>query len=177
MIFNIQIFRKFFIIIIFFNNLNSLEFSKRVCTNLTRSCRQFSTKKPPVVIHYDHIFGLNKFSGFHHDYKGILEAKGYFHLKNTKQMANGVYHGKILRKLPNGHKIHITKSFFPSDWTQQQVLEKIYEAYNNYDQELTFTYNKAVIVSQTNEGLKIKMVITNQGEILTAFPIIDSDED
>lgn len=177
-----------FVIFIFFNNLSALEFAKRICANIIQSkqliYRNFSSFKPTVINH-EHIFGPKNKNLFkdnflvnvHHDYMCKLENAGYFNLKNKINLDSGIYYGKLQKKLPNGHKIRSFKTFFPCQWTQEKVIEKIFEAYDNYDQEIKFEFNKAIIISETNEGIKIKMVITDAGEILTAFPIIDSDDD
>lgn len=178
---------KIFFIFLIFLNLNSLEFTKKLSyfakaskdkfLNITKYSRLFSTKKS-IIINKEHIFNIQQktLNGLHHDYQRKLETAGYFHLKNIKQMPNGVYQGQILKKLPNGKKVHSTKTFFPKDWTREQVIEKIFEAYNNYKEELSFLDSKAVITTETNEGIKIRMVITDAGEILTAFPIIEEDQ-
>jgi hypothetical protein len=53
------------------------------------------------------------------------------------------------------------------------VIEKIYEAYNNFVKaglEAEFEKGKYLIRGFTDEGIKIEMYITTSGHIKTAYP-------
>jgi hypothetical protein len=68
------------------------------------------------------------------------------------------------------------KSLFPAEWTREKVMNKLYEAYENYIKSGRIptlnTSGKYVIESFIEEGIEIKMCITQKGKILTAYPIL-----
>ncbi len=54
---------------------------------------------------------------------------------------------------------------FPKDWTSQQVVDAIQEAYKNK------TYSGGNRYKGTlSNGMKIEMLIDNNGKIISAFP-------
>jgi len=69
------------------------------------------------------------------------------------------------------------RTFFPSHWTQEKVISKIHEAYNNFKQSnITPILNckgKYTIRGFTKEGIEIEMILTKDAEMQTAYPIID----
>jgi hypothetical protein len=108
------------------------------------------------------------FSGFHHDYLCELENSGVVQLLN-KQVCpkTGVIKADVVW---NGVKQQ--KTLFPSHWTREQVIEKILEAYKNFQDVPKFHNGKWIVESMTNEGMKIKIVISEQAKVMTAYPLI-----
>jgi len=95
----------------------------------------------------------------------------------------------FINKEYNKHNCYITeliidnnlrvpnRTFFPSDWTHEKVISKINEAYNNFKKSnITPVLNwkgKYTIRGFTKEGIEIEMIMTQNAEIQTAYPIID----
>jgi hypothetical protein len=66
-------------------------------------------------------------------------------------------------------------TFFPSHWSRKQVIEKIYEAYDNFRKsgvEPLIRDGKYYIEGAIQEGVDIAMYITKNGEIKTAYPVL-----
>jgi len=70
-----------------------------------------------------------------------------------------------------------SRTFFPSEWPQEKVLETITEAYKNFEQsgtqEEALPGGKYKCVGATSEGIKIEMYRTKSGVIINAFPILE----
>ncbi len=54
---------------------------------------------------------------------------------------------------------------FPKDWTSQQVVDAIQEAYKKKEYK-----DKGNYIGTLSNGMKIEMFIDNNGKILSAFP-------
>ncbi len=54
---------------------------------------------------------------------------------------------------------------FPKDWTSQQVVDAIQEAYKKKEYK-----DKGNYIGTLSNGMKIEMFIENNGKILSAFP-------
>lgn len=114
--------------------------------------------------------------GFHHDYleKVVNEFK---HLDGVPLIVlsreNGI--AGTYKLIFEGHKTDIPKSFFPSTWTREQVMEKIIEAYE-YAEEHNITsiedkQGNLFFDGTTKEGITIQ-IIMNKNTMITAYPII-----
>jgi hypothetical protein len=68
-------------------------------------------------------------------------------------------------------------TYFPSEWSREKVVSKIYEAYNNVVKDRAQLQlndkGKYHIIGITNEGVKIEMYITAKGKITTAYPTFE----
>jgi type II restriction/modification system DNA methylase subunit YeeA len=74
-----------------------------------------------------------------------------------------------------GYKKIIGKAFFPAHWPRQKVIDKILEAYDNYQEKGTIRSmpdGKHRIKSVTNDGLEIIMYITKDAELKVAYPVV-----
>lgn len=131
-----------------------------------------------IKIALEHILGIElkwsdegillKLSGFHHDFMGAVEKSNVFKFSNKIINENGCYSANIIID-----SIEAKKTFFPQHWTQQEVADKIYEAYYNFRKSGTIAQEKGgkyLIDGLTNEGITIRMFITKKGEIVTAYP-------
>jgi len=107
----------------------------------------------------------NQAVGFH--YEGMPGAKGET-IDDTETDPNeyGVYEAEVkvsdVEKTSNNGK----SSFFPKDWTAQEVVDGINEAYEAKELLTGNTYE-----GLTDEGVVIQMYIDNEGEIISAFPV------
>ena len=106
--------------------------------------------------------------GFH--YEGFPTTKGSV-IEGTKSIPDdlGVYTGKVevsgIPKISNGGQ----STFFPENWTSQDVLDAINEAYVNkqFVQGTKNTY-----IGDISNGMQIEMYIDNAtNKIISAFPI------
>jgi hypothetical protein len=95
----------------------------------------------PVIIYrpdYEHIFSIDlwfnrkgkaKINGFHHDLMRTFgETNGVFEFVDTMITKTGFYESKIFFK---GHYID-TKTFFPAHWLREEVINKIYQVYEDF---------------------------------------------
>lgn len=136
---------------------------------------EFSNKY--IKVPYKHIFvpeiaptknGL-KFTGFHHDYLNALENSGIVKITNRVMGKHGVYEAKVW--IDGRPEI---KTFFPSDWSRNKVIAKIFEAYDDFIKKGGIHFeikgNKYTCYGMTKEGIEIKMHITKKGQITTAYP-------
>ena len=66
--------------------------------------------------------------------------------------------------------------FFPAEWPQQKVIEKIYEAYENFKSRgadaKAMQDGKYIVQGLTKEGIEVEMVITKDATIKTAYPTL-----
>src|SRR5690625_130137 len=109
--------------------------------------------------------GRGQAVGFHYD--GLPTKKGQI-ISGTETEPNdqGVYEAKIeingVAKTSNGGK----SSFFPDQWTAQEVIDAINEAYENRSFITGNTYE-----GLTSEGVLISMYLDQNEQIISAFPI------
>lgn len=124
-----------------------------------------------MELHWNNEGLLLKIGGFHHDFMGAIEKSNIFKFANKIIQENGCYSANLV---VDGREI--SKTFFPQHWTQETVVSKIYEAYNNFINNggiLTLEKDgKYIVEGLTNEAITIRMHITQKGLIKTAFPII-----
>lgn len=106
--------------------------------------------------------------GFH--YEDFPGTKGKV-IEGTESKENkyGVYTAKVevdgVKKTSNGGK----SSFFPEDWSPQQVVDAINEAYN--DKEFV-KGSKNSYIGETKDGMEISMYIDQKtDQIISAFPV------
>ncbi len=103
--------------------------------------------------------------GYH--YEGLPSKKGVAIVgTRTNPNEHGVYEAKVIiagvEKKSNGGR----SSFFPIEWSAQDVVDAINEAYEN----------KSIITGNTyaglaNDGIEIRMYLDGQEKIISAFPV------
>lgn len=138
---------------------------------------------PPVVTLEDleqtDIFGKNSLV---HIFEGEINRKGNatgYHSEalpdtpgevipgtETEPNAQGVYTAQVrvdgVEKTSNrGYS-----SFFPQDWTAQQVVDAINQAYATRQHDGGNTY-----IGQSDQGMLISMYLDQQDKIISAFPL------
>lgn len=103
--------------------------------------------------------------GFH--YNGLPTKNGKIIVGTATGPNNyGVYEAKVevngIAKTSNGGK----SSFFPDEWTAQEVVDAINEAYHNREFIIGNTYE-----GLTAKGMLISMYLDQNDQIISAFPI------
>ncbi len=107
-------------------------------------------------------------TGYH--YEGITDSAGRT-VDGSKSQAdeNGIYEGRVevngIAKSGNGGY----SSFFPESMTPQDVIDAINEAYENRQQ-----IGDSLYAGLTDEGIEIDMALTDDGKIITAYPVMEN---
>lgn len=111
---------------------------------------------------------LPKVGGFHHDLMNCVEKADVFRFVDKVMYEHGFYSATLYY----GEEFVKDITFFPAHWSRKQVIDKIYEAYNNCI-KVELRMGKYLIRGKTNEGVTIEMFITQKGHIVTAYPIFE----
>jgi hypothetical protein len=137
-----------------------------------------------LKIEYKHILGienltwnhngfLDDIKGFHHDFMNTMKKSGVFEFSNQIMYEHGFYKASILHE---GAKVKHAGTFFPAEWSRKKVIEKIKQAYENFIESGAFPPEKGgkyVIDGFIDEGIKIRMYVTKNGVLKTAFPLLE----
>lgn len=100
--------------------------------------------------------------GYH--YEGLASSKAkVIESTRSKEDKNGVYRAKITIE---GKEKNAFSSFFPKNWTMQQIVDAINEAYENKKLESGNIYN-----GKTKSGITVQMYLTENNKIISAFPL------
>ncbi len=121
----------------------------------------------------EHIFlgevSRNTAKGYHYD--GISDSPGEI-IESTRSELDehGVYTAKVMvdgykKKSNNGYS-----SLFPDDYSPQDVIDAINEAYENGEQ-----INGDLYAGLTSDGIEIDYYLDNKGRITTAYPIWEGE--
>lgn len=105
--------------------------------------------------------------GLHLDIGRKLEQAGMYTLKNCKELVSGTYEAG----LHFGGLFKNGKTFFPSHWDCETLLNKISEACHNADQIIERGRGILEIKGSVEEGFDILIRLNKRGKILTAYPI------
>jgi len=160
--------------------VQEVEFLKKLFDCKAKGFAEFSNQW--IKIPYAHILGMElkwakegsliKFSGFHLDIKQTIEKSGAIQFINKIVNEHGCYKASLII---DGLEIP-KKTFFPAHWSRQQVIEKIYEAYDNFIKSgMTCDVcknGKYKINGFTKEGIEIEMFFNKNGQMATAYPIV-----
>ncbi len=128
----------------------------------------------------EHFFGMDvswgkkgkaNLGGFHQDLDNKILNQGIFEFADKVMYDHGFWKAKIFYKgdfVKNG-------TFFPSDWSREKVVSKIFEAYQNAVNSgiklVPDDSGKYFLEGFTNEGIEIAMHITQKGHIKTVYPV------
>jgi uncharacterized protein VirK/YbjX len=103
----------------------------------------------------------------------LLEKSGVIEFFDKVVYKNGFYQATLRH---NSHVVKQTATFFPAHWSREQVMKKIYEAYENFIKSGLKPHlardGKYIIKGTIKEGIEIEMYITKNGHIRTAYPIL-----
>lgn len=105
-----------------------------------------------------------KATGFH--YEGLPSAKGKV-IPGTQSASNsfGVYKAKVQVEGKGKSDNNGESTFFPKDWTPQQVVDAINEAYGRRSHRTGNIY-----AGDTAKGMRINMYLDDGAKIISAFP-------
>jgi len=133
-----------------------------------------------LKLDFEHVFGMDvawtkkgkpSMGGFHHDAGSKVLKSEVFDFADKVVCDHGFWKAKVFYK---GDFVK-EATFFPSDWSREKVVNKIFEAYGNAIKngaELILNdKGKYRIVGLTNEGIEIEMYITQKGHIKTVYPL------
>lgn len=138
-----------------------------------------------LKIEYKHILGienltwnskgaLDKIRGFHHDFMDAIKKSGILEFTDQVMHEHGFYRATILYE---GKKVKDAGTFFPAEWSREKVIEKIYEAYNDFIKSGVKINperdGKYIVNGFIKEGIEIEMHITQNGRVVTAYPILE----
>jgi hypothetical protein len=160
-----------------------LQALRLVCDNKMKGFAEFANKflKPD----YKHILGIENLiwnrkgglkiiDGFHHDFMNAFRKSGAFEFIDQTMYNHGFYKATVLYE---GNIVKNKGTFFPADWSREKVIDKIYEAANNFMKsgvKPTATKdNKYLIKGMIEEGIEIEMRITKNGHVIAAYPVLD----
>ena len=108
----------------------------------------------------------NKVVGYHHE--GMASAKAHVEEgSRSTPDADGVYSGKVYigTKLKDGNNGYST--FFPKEWTPQQVVDAINYAWEHRERRTESQY-----AGKTKDGVTIMFYTdASTGKIATAYPV------
>ena len=122
----------------------------------------------------EHIFdgtinGKGKATGYHYD--GVTDSKGSIIAgTESKPDEHGVYTAKVM---VDGVKKNGFSSFYPDDWTPQQVVDAINEAYD-YATSSKGKRDGDLRIGYAGD-LEIDMYFDSNQKITTAYPIYEGD--
>lgn len=105
--------------------------------------------------------------GFH--YSQLESKKGeIIDNSQTELDENEVYEAKVRIKDVNKTSNNGKSTFFPDDWDTQDVVDAINEAYDNRTH-----INGNTFEGLTAEGIIVRMYLTEQNQIISAFPVYE----
>ena len=127
------------------------------------------TEKSLIHIFEGDINRKGRAGGYHYD---MVEGTSGSIIEGTKgPVLNdaGIYEAKVevngTPKKANGGK----STFFPDSMSPQEVVDSINEAYSN---KIYQEGSRGVYVGNSKEGIKIRMFLTDDGKIITAYPTV-----
>jgi hypothetical protein len=103
--------------------------------------------------------------GWHLESSGDKE-KGTYILEGTRSPTDehGVYEGNVMIE---GLKKKARSTFFPKDWTKEQVETAIREAYESRKPEV----RSGSYRGETSTGMKVELRLVGKGTIQSAYPV------
>lgn len=126
-----------------------------------KNTENFASKKAIKHILEGEINKRGKAVGFH--LEDVPTAKGKIIGEKTKEDKNGIYKAKIEI---DGIEKRDKSSFFPKEWTPQQVIDAINEAYDN---KVPINIQNTKFKGVCKSGINIEMYVIDD-KITTAFP-------
>ena len=108
--------------------------------------------------------------GGHHDYGRRLEKAGKIKYQNVVEGPVGSFKAEtIINDIR-----YPAKTYFPPEWNEQKVIEKIFEAFQDLERTIEIDgQGHYKIIGKTSEGLKIKIIFDPyHSKITTAYPIV-----
>lgn len=110
--------------------------------------------------------------GLSHDYSQSIEEGGALKLVDKVMFPGGFYKADIYYQ---GVFVKTT-TFFPAEWTREQVMDAVIEAYDDFIASHFvpdfWDKDSAVITGRTKNGLVINMFVTRDSVMQLAYPIL-----
>ena len=133
---------------------------------------------------FKHICGIDKkvkyiasgeikgfYSGYHYDKGFSLEKKGRVEFPTGKKVCPKTGAVRVDTMKIEGIEKDGPFTFFPPEWTNTQLVDKIWEASQNIVETIKDGETCLEVIGKTNEGLEIFMVIRKADQYLvTAYP-------
>ncbi len=117
--------------------------------------------------------GAPHIGGFHIDHMNRIEKSGILEFSNKVMHKDGFYSAELLF---NGKTAKRTATFFPVHWTNEQVIDAIFEAYDNFIKKNSTPKIKPngtfTIHGHLKNDIVIEIYLTKKGEIITAYPLL-----
>jgi len=167
-----------------FKNLNKITimgFSQ----NIQETLKRLNALQEEFEIHVSHFFepiikstgqGLIKIIGWHHDINNILEKSGLFKFINKVMFTNGYYKTNI-EMIGTYTNTLIQKSFFPTHWSREYVLQTIHYVLKNAQVVQEITNHKTQMVESlilqgfTQDNISVKVIFNIAlKSIVSAYP-------
>lgn len=128
------------------------------------------TAKTLEHVFHGEINKKGKAVGFHYEGTGMEATKGTKIIEPTRSTidANKVYKARVEIQ---GVVKDVKSSFFPKEWSKNDVLNAINEAYTN--KVMIDPARPNFFEGKTSSGITVGMYIDQNGNIATAFPIYD----
>lgn len=113
---------------------------------------------------------------FHHDRMNTLEKSNIVKFDKKIMHKNNFYSTKLLF---NDVTIKQTVSLFPSFWSSEQIMDAIFEAYDEYVQRKEVIqfgeFFIRTIRGQSKSGMIIEIVILKNGKMIAAYPVLNEE--
>ena len=127
------------------------------------------TEKSLIHIFESDINRRGQAGGYHYD---MVEGTSGSIIEGTKSPAlndAGVYEAKVeVNGIPKkGNEGYST--FFPDRMSPQEIVDTINEAYSN---KIYQEGSRGIYVGNSKVGIKIRMILTDDGKIITAYPAV-----
>ena len=97
-----------------------------------------------------------KVIGFHHDYLYQIEQREAVQLTNKTFGIGGMHKAHVIVN----EIVTLDKTFFPAEWTREQVISKIGEAMGNASKKYSYQ-GKTIYEGITSEGIKVRLTLNN----------------
>lgn len=139
--------------------------TQEVHTTTVTSIKDLQTENIFTKHALEHIFygttnRQGEVTGLH--YEALAKEAHIVSGTKSKPDKHGVYRGKVEK---NGVKKTAMSTFFPEQWSAQQVVDAITEAYHNRTFVSGNIYN-----GTTKDGITIQMYLDDRDKIISAFP-------
>jgi hypothetical protein len=77
-----------------------------------------------------------------------------------------------------GDKFYKNIAFFPQEWSKEQVMQKVYTAYESFlkDGATSFSLGKSgrsYILGKISENIYVEIIMSKSGQVITAYPIFE----
>jgi Bacterial EndoU nuclease len=98
-------------------------------------------------------------------------SENCFTFSRSPMDTNGIYSATgFIRGIKRKNR-NQQNAFFPKDWTQEQIVTAITEAYETRETKI----GQDLILGTTSSGLKIRLWLDENGKVFDAMPLINNE--